>query len=327
MFLLAALSWGLIFLPSCFYTGGVQYLPKVMERESRLVQASYEVATQPAGLIEDGEVCAVAYNVAVQFDWRPIWLFAYDFPERGLPAMGRVFAQCPIGMAEEIFDHLPLLLEAAKPRHHSPQRYLSFVPLPRVGQVFLISLPGQNSFEDRFTSWDDCGLLPPAEDVDCLGDKGFLETEVNVAPKGAPPMMIHLVNVHFESGDDPIDIAVRHNQVRQLVTALTAVQDKPVIIGGDFNMYWSRPADRRVLKELEHAGFEDACELMQCDEDGLDRFFVRSTRSARIEVKSIQSLKPVTDEQGNQTSDHAPLKVVFRWKVLKSNGEVLAQHP
>jgi endonuclease/exonuclease/phosphatase family metal-dependent hydrolase len=193
-----------------------------------------------------------------------------------------------------------------------------------------LNLLSQLPFEDLTrTRWQDCfGEL--AAGSDCLTPKGFLVTQLEVAP-GA---FVDLYDLHADAGRSSSDVEARRANFDQLRAAIQANSEgHAVIVAGDFNERYS-DRDQTLSTLLDDTGLKDvwvereresvlppspsevapACETddanLNCER--IDKILFRSGPEITLTPVAyrVDSARFVTDS-GQPLSDHPPVVAVF----------------
>jgi hypothetical protein len=166
--------------------------------------------------------------------------------------------------------------------------------------------------------WQSCHGGGPGQELgsaDCLSEKGFSVARTTVAPE----IEIDVYNLHAQAGgSDPDATAVRRQNYEQLADfILEHSAGQAIIVGGDFNLRRTRPADDEMLDLfLERTELTDVCAVVDCgaDDDEIDKFLFRSDGRVTVEplTHSFEREKFRRDD-GEPLSDHDPLAVTFQW--------------
>lgn len=171
----------------------------------------------------------------------PAWI-ARDDPERRFPVIGRLLDAYDLAVVQEDFFHHELLLGAIT------------LPLRARGNedsglTTLARLPARVLVETQAEPYGVCsGWLFGAND--CLGDKGFLRTRVELA-NGA---RVDFVNTHLDAGRADADREARRAQLEILAERLRlASAGVPLVVGGDLNLHHDDPRDRALLDRFAAA--------------------------------------------------------------------------
>ena len=119
-------------------------------------------------------------------------------------------------------------------------------------------------------------------DGDCLAEKGFSAARTDVGFDSDIP----IVNLHMEAGDGQEDKEVRAEGVRFLIDYLKQeYPEEAMIVAGDFNLHGHNDADVANLDLLkDELNIEDACEVLNCGDDRIDRVFFRSGPNLELEA-------------------------------------------
>ncbi len=167
--------------------------------------------------------------------------------------------------------------------------------------------------------------------ADCLAMKGFLVTELELAP-GVP---VVLVNLHAEAGSTAVDRRASAAGFRQLAAYLVEhAEGKAIILGGDTNLHTDRELDAElttttaagdepVLSDgaiwdelLEATALTEVCDVLACDDPHrIDRFLFRSSDELELEpIEQAFEAERFVDAEGDPLSDHEALMVRFAWR-------------
>lgn len=158
--------------------------------------------------------------------------------------------------------------------------------------------------------WANCnGWVDQAND--CLSSKGFSLARHQVAPG----VVIDVYNLHADAGgsnDDERTRTLNFAQLRRFIqTASTA---NAVIVAGDTNLKYSRPADEQTLLDFMGAtGLTDAARTLGMPEH-LDRVLFRSSPDVQLTPILWRVADEMKDASGNDLSDHEAIHVDFDWR-------------
>ena len=93
-----------------------------------------------------------------------------------------------------------------------------------------------------------------------------------------------------------------------------------MIVAGDFNLHGHYDADVVNLDLLKtELNIEDACEVLECGDDRIDRIFFRSGPNLELEALAWEIPSNFVDPDGRPLSDHEPIHVKF---MLRAHPEV-----
>ena len=85
----------------------------------------------------------------------------------------------------------------------------------------------------------------------------------------------------MEAGDGTEDRAVRSEGVRVIDYLKEEYPDQAMIVAGDFNLHGHYDPDVANLNLLKtELNIEDACEVLECGDDRIDRVFFRSGQTS-----------------------------------------------
>lgn len=144
---------------------------------------------------------------------------------------------------------------------------------------------------------------------DCLAEKGFSAALTDLGFRSDIP----IVNLHMEAGDGPEDREARAEGVRFLIDYLKAeFPNQALIVAGDTNLHGHYETDVENLNLMKsELGIVDACEVLECGDDRIDRIFYRSGGGLVLEAQHWEIPEEFVDTQGNPLSDHDPILVEF----------------
>lgn len=147
---------------------------------------------------------------------------------------------------------------------------------------------------------------------DCLAEKGFSAALTDLGLGSDIP----IVNLHMEAGDGPEDREVRAEGVRFMIDYLTQeYPEEAMIVAGDFNLHGDQEPDIINLNLLkDELNIVDACEVLECGDDRIDRVFFRSGPRIEIEALTWEIPGHFIDANGAPLSDHDPIHVRFNIK-------------
>jgi len=164
-------------------------------------------------------------------------------------------------------------------------------------------------------SWEQCnGLINSGGD--CMTTKGFSVGRHELAPG----VFLDVYNLHMDASGSNEDIAARKAQAEQLADYIENASDGvAVLVGGDTNLKATRPEDLVTLEEfLSKTGLADSCRAISCGDERIDRIMFRSSPGLELEPLEWSIPDEFVDENGNQLSDHLPVRVIFSWNVAAS---------
>jgi hypothetical protein len=296
----------------------------VRNTEDRVFQVNRHLGGVSCPILVEGEFLALSYNVA----GLPQGISGSD-PEINTPLIApllngydAVVMQetwktpdpnpfAPTRVYHEILeagaDHRFKTLSGTHPLNQNPER-----PTAILGD-------GLNTFS-RFpfgdvtrVPWSTCHESA----ADCLAMKGFSMVRMTVAPG----VTIDVYDLHMEAGGDPEDDVARDLGITQLSNFIQANSaDRPVIVGGDFNLHTNvEPDSSQFQRLLSETGIQDVCATLACPEPGrIDKWLFRSAGQVTITPLSWQFETDVFVRDGNvPLSDHEALAVRFGWAVSK----------
>ncbi len=154
-------------------------------------------------------------------------------------------------------------------------------------------------------AWYDCNGTTDCSS-DCLAQKGwsFARTEL------AENTTVDIYNLHMEAGGCPEDLEIRRQSAIDLADAIAERSDgRAVIVAGDFNLRANDPEDVEPLMLIfDGAGLSDACLVVDCGDERIDKVLVRSGNRVALEVQGWRVPPEFVDaEDGMDLSDHLPV--------------------
>jgi len=162
--------------------------------------------------------------------------------------------------------------------------------------------------------WDACnGFLDHGSD--CLTPKGFSVAKHEIAPG----VFVDIYNLHMDAGSSPEDNEARSVGTDQLIEKLLSFSDgEAVIVAGDFNMNYNKPAENINLQRLiSSAQLLDVCNELDIQEDRIDKILYRSgDRVTLIPASYAVEIELFEDENGEQLSDHEAVSALFEWEEI-----------
>jgi len=167
--------------------------------------------------------------------------------------------------------------------------------------------------------WEVChGQLDHGSD--CLTTKGlsFARHEV------VDGVYVDVYNFHLDAGSAAEDQEARHAQVEQLLREVQSRSvGQAVILAGDTNLKVDRedrPLDAIVFEHLlEEAALSDACRILDCGQEQIDRVLFRSSEALLLTPTSWTHPTGFVDDVGEDLSDHLPLAVELSWANLAAD--------
>ncbi len=145
---------------------------------------------------------------------------------------------------------------------------------------------------------------------DCFGNKGFLMQRLRL-PNGAE---IDAWNTHLEADPGEPDHAVRRQQLELLAGAIEEHSaERPVVIGGDFNLHWDHERDRAMLERwMTRLGLTlGAMTPAESWDKRLDYLFFRSAPDRTLELRDGGLLCDFIGPLGAPLSDHPAIFATF----------------
>jgi hypothetical protein len=160
--------------------------------------------------------------------------------------------------------------------------------------------------------WGICSGVTAASN-DCLASKGFMYARHTIAPG----VTIDVYNVHADAGRRPWDEEARRGQFRQLA-AFIALRSAghAILVGGDTNLQAPVQADEETLQEFMAATGTRIAGRTLGAHDEVDRFFYRGSTTLLLEPTAQAVADEFVDADGSPLSDHAAVRVDFRWEVI-----------
>lgn len=263
-----------------------------------------EDAPEPAEPIppQSGSFEALTYNVA----GLPQGISGSD-PEANMPLISPLLNSYDLVLVQEDFSyHDALVAELTHPYQSTPKE-------PDAKFV----ADGLNRFS--VIPWTDFARVPWAACFgdatsgasDCLAEKGFSFARTELGDR----VTVDVYNLHAEAGGGSEDVAAREIGIDQLIAdVLARSEGRAVIIGGDTNLHRDDPEDLvlidRIIDELDVI---DACLALDCGEDHIDRFFLRSSDLVDVTPTAWRVADEFVDESGNDLSDHPAIHITVAW--------------
>ena len=270
------LGLGLLVLAACASNDG--------ERELQFSVLTYNVAGLPAGI-------------------------SSSEPDINTPLISPLLNRYDIALVQEDFVYHRDLARDAEHAFHSEEKEMGEKlvndGLNRFSQFpfgELARLPWPSCYGDALG-----GTVTGAGD--CLAEKGFSAALTDMGLGSDLP----IINLHMEAGDGPEDRAVRSEGVRFMIDYLKGeYPDQAMIVAGDFNLHGHYDADVVNLDLLKtELNIEDACEVLECGDDRIDRIFFRSGPNLELEALAWEIPSNFVDSDGRPLSDHEPIHVKF----------------
>ncbi|MCL1124951.1 endonuclease/exonuclease/phosphatase family protein [Shewanella surugensis] len=171
----------------------------------------------------------------------------------------------------------------------------------------------------QYHEWNKCNgtlleyLTGAVSSPDCATEKGFTISEIEIAKD----FIIHFYNLHGNTGHNRANNQSDLNQVSEMIQAYSA--GFPVIIVGDFNIYFEQNSDRAHQYQLmldfkAQTGMTFTCEEEPVNGviEGCDRIdYIGYRNNPKFEF----SHTPLVDNRldHNNISDHAPRIGQLHW--------------
>ncbi len=167
---------------------------------------------------------------------------------------------------------------------------------------------------------------------DLLTPKGLMYAAIDIGDG----VIVDFYNIHADAFDTEGSMEARYSNYMQLATLIeqnSKKNDRPVIVTGDFNHYLHATEVNSDQYKIFHKflGLKDAWVEIHNDgdyedfstwiESGVDpwgnwdsveKFLYRDGGGVKVEIVD-QEFKYITDEEGNELSDHAAAEVVFKF--------------
>lgn len=259
-----------------------------------------------------GRVKVLTYNVA----GLPEGL-SRSRPVVNLPVIGKLLNGYDLALVQEDFAYPDLLRQQISHPHGS-------APFVRGNRLHFgdgLSQFSRFAFQgyDR-EAWTACHGVVDAF-FDCLTPKGFTFARHELAPG----VHVDVYNVHMDAGWSELDRRARSAQLSQLARAIEQRSvDKPIIVGGDFNLKRSEQDDLRAFEK--RTGLTDTCRKLGCGEPHrIDRILVRSSKSLRLDPRSWRIDRRFVDGAQRPLSDHLAVSVELDWATELSAKASLAE--
>ncbi|PGG98426.1 hypothetical protein AJ79_08865 [Helicocarpus griseus UAMH5409] len=193
----------------------------------------------------------------------------------------------------------------------------------------LANHPWEESTFSR-SKWDECSDINAA---DCFTPKGFTAMTMELAPG----VLIDFYNVHADASATEADLKARRDNIAQLAEFIqTNSADRPVVIGGDSNMLYTREAETvKILTDLDFVDpwvelimngtapatgsstpeCENPAEGLECET--LDKIFYRPSTAIDLQATYFNyETSKFLQEDGSILSDHNPVTTNFYWTQL-----------
>ncbi len=156
---------------------------------------------------------------------------------------------------------------------------------------------------------------------DCLALKGF-SVAATVLDTG---IEVDIYNLHVEAGSTEADLAAAEAGLAQLAAVIVSRSpDRPLIIGGDWNLHSGRPAEATLLANFAATvELTTVCEVLDCGANAnrIDQVMFRSGPDLVLTPVLHQFEDSVfVDIAGDPLSDHDPLVVHFNWEASAAGG-------
>ncbi len=266
-----------------------------------LISCSKKTTTEPTET--SGEFSLLSYNIA----GLPQGISPSN-PEKNTPLMSPLLNKYDIVLVQEDFVFHNELKSEAKHAFQSDSN----------------NGPGQFDFGDGLNRFSGFPFTPFRRQPwtvcsdnsgnDCLAKKGFSSGRTQLASG----VEIDIYNLHMDSGNTQEDWTARNSQVRQLLMEINSRSGgRAVIVAGDINLnIENRPEDVQLLQTLlDGAGLTDACQVLSCGINLVDRILFRGRHLLDLQAISWKIDSDFVDEQGIALSDHNAVGVSFKWQV------------
>ncbi len=217
-----------------------------------------------------------------------------------------------IGLQEDFDETLHGVLDSAL--DHESRLWFDEALPDRVYGSGLSSYAGLSTAGTYTEHYEDChGILDSSSD--CLASKGF--TVMTLVLGGE--VTLDFYNTHLEAGGGQEDEDARATQVEQLVASLEdRSAGNAVIFVGDFNLHEDEDPEETLLYErlVTGAGLSNACTVLDCPENRIDKFLYRSNDTVTLEPSNWTNEPGFEDTEGVPLSDHDALSVSFSWTAV-----------
>jgi len=263
-----------------------------------------EVRVLPASTEEPGhgQFTLLTYNVAGLPE-----IFSPSNPIRNIPLVSTLLNRYDVALVQEDFSyHRELIRSTLHPFRSRPMRPRSFVGdgLSQFSRFDFSSV--------HRVRWERCnGIVSHA--TDCLADKGFTFSELNLAPG----VHLHLYNLHADAGAGSLDVEARGQNFDQLAGYIAQhSRSQAVIVAGDTNLRTSRHrGDARTLTAfIETVGLSDACDPEVTPDEQIDRVFYRTSAELDLGEPRCWNDPIFVDAGGEGLSDHPAIGVSLSWR-------------
>lgn len=252
------------------------------------------------GPVESGSFEILTYNVA----GLPQGISSSD-PERYMPQISPLQDAFDLVVVQEDFwYHDTLVAEVTLPHQSAP---MVMDPMEKgIGDG--LNRFSQFPFEPvERVAWYACnGTLDCSSD--CLAKKGWSFARTTLGENTT----VDVYNLHMEAGGCPEDLEIRRQSALDLADAIAERSDgRAVIVAGDFNLRATDPEDVEPLMLIfEGAGLSDACLVIDCGDERIDKVLVRDGNRVALEVQGWRIPPEFVDaEDGAPLSDHLPVAV------------------
>jgi len=258
----------------------------------------------------DGDAGPLASFLALTYNVAGLpWGLSSSDPNRNTPLISPLLNPYDVVLLQEDFSYTAQLSSAATHPYKTEPGSGGTLSL-NDGLTVFSRLPfGAVTREP----WEDCsGYISNAND--CLAAKGFLVTELTVAP-GA---VLDLYDLHMDAGQDDADYDARAAQVEQLIASLHGRSaGKAIVLGGDTNLKLTASVDNAGLlaRLLSGGGLTDSCEALSCGDKRIDRIMLRSSATLELRPLSWALDDTFVDDAGEPLSDHEAVAVRIGWTV------------
>ena len=232
----------------------------------------------------------------------PAWMtFNFDSEDRML-AIANYSNKYDIVLMQENFSYKRIIDDNSNHKISiNDRRYVGLMPIRGVGSGLTV-LSDKPYTQIIQKSFELCNGRIGSE-FDCWADKGFIYFKLTLSDGTE----IDVYNTHLDAGNSDADHEVRKLQLILLgesIKKLTS-DDKPLIIGGDFNIPRDSILGHGILCEFRSELSLSDSQIALPDNE-VDYIFYRSGDDVNIEI--IES--KIADEFNN-LSDHPALSVKF----------------
>ncbi len=253
-----------------------------------------------SGPVASGSFELLTYNVA----GLPQGISSSD-PERYMPQISPLLDAFDVVVVQEDFwYHDELVTDVTHPYQSVPM----FIDPVEKGIGDGLNRFSQFPFEPvERVRWYACNGTTDCSS-DCLAKKGWSFSRTELGENTT----VDLYNLHMEAGGCPEDLEIRTQAALDLADAIAERSSgRAVIVAGDFNLRASDPEDVEPLMLIfDGAGLSDACLVVECGDERIDKVLVRDGNRVALEVQGWRIPPEFVDaDDGAPLSDHLPVAV------------------